>query len=72
MHHVKITYVSYFNDEFLGVNSVEFVYRYKKRLQQYTVNTKYQFIIYISGPTYAVNFSHCESAQCPTNRTELV
>ena len=30
MHHVEIAYVSYFNDEFLAVNSLELVYRYTK------------------------------------------
>ena len=29
IHHVEIAYVSYFNDEFLAVSSLELVYRYK-------------------------------------------
>ena len=31
MHHVEIAYVSYFNNEFLAGNSLELVYRYKKK-----------------------------------------
>ena len=32
MHHVETAYIfSYFNDEFLAVNALELVYRYKKK-----------------------------------------
>ena len=36
-HHVEIANVSYFNDEFLVVNSLELMFRYEIGLLQYTV-----------------------------------